>query len=447
MKKIIVLLMTMILMLACMPSFACKDNSQFNIANTRIKDFSSFESLGVAEKEVSSAQNNNNNTSSIIQVYADAVNYNLIGITKEGEFCDILFIDDNGKEIHQTWSLYDIYSIGRFIFITFSNDGEFCMNYNPQGSFSFELYSGNGRVSFLIDQKTGKVYSLEEISQYLDRIERNVAYGHTAYNEDILYVLDESHDGYRQIYSIYKWSFEQERLIVQEVVNSTVLNFYDRDIMTDKYGHLYLRQARNSDSPSQMASYDLMITNQGRIRYFTHKLGKALNGEVYLYNNGSKVDENGNVVTATDTCNLFYNGAYPYLHYLCKKDGSEYYLEIASLHGGKIYINKVTWMDETNYVSEIVAQGKYDYDKYLIANEKVYFLKDTFLYYYGIDASGRILSDYFLSDIKKGYNDTLLFSALDEELNVVEGIVFKDHTILYSTEANNFRLMEAVPIN
>ena len=158
MRRIIAFLLTLFMIMGVLSFSACKkDKNQFNIADTSVKNFSTFSSFGVAEKSESLVLYNDKKTSSMRTVYADAFNYRLVGITEDEDCCEISFIDEEGKETLQTWFLYDMCSFGRFVFVRFSNDGGYDTYNNFQGSDPFYISSCEGKVSFLIYQKKGKV--------------------------------------------------------------------------------------------------------------------------------------------------------------------------------------------------------------------------------------------------------------------------------------------------
>jgi len=406
--------------------------STFEIDNMVISNISSYQALGVAsnEFELNSAKGFNSNKN---KKHKHA---KLYGLKQDNSYEEITFEHKNGEKTEQKWNVVYFMSFGNYSFITYSTNSEY-----KQQLDRIELPNYDSTKTYIIHHSTGKIYSTKDIFPFYTIFTANITY-----NDNILYIIDDlgewdySNNSFTK--DLYKLSIENEQLKIEKLVSSTQLMFTPYNTIVDNYGNIAL-QNENSNHMTQNGSYyySYVITNNKTLKAHDEpvSLFKSINGYIYSDDLTLKLNENGELVTNTDSIYYVNNQQ---VEYVTTIDNTDYYYD------GDLY--KITWEGDTNFERQILYLSSYNLSpNYVFTANRIYFLHQQNISYLNLlnMEQSTLISYYVFYSISSDNQGNVYFEALNDQLQDVSGIIKNDGSIDISVSENNFTVIYISPIN
>ena len=407
-----------------------RQNSSFDISNSVIANFSEYDSLSAGYFGDSGKSSENVNLSSNGQ---KNLKVKLFGRKSNGEFEEVEF-DKNGKRIKQDYYLKQYISIGRYVFMTFTNNNNFVFNSFLNGNaqdFSLENYEGVN--TYILDSETGKIYPTDGLSKYFYCINFNLDYGQIACFNDILYVTNSKFiETGEYISYVYKLSIDNG-LKVEELIDDNKLNFIPRYLMSDRYENLYLKDDYAS------STYKYLITKTNRlVTLEDYKYRKTLNGIVYTSDLTKKINADGELVDSSDKVEPLFTE----MTLIKTENNVDTYFD-----GRDIVI--VTWENDINFTIVRHTLDLENYSSYVATNNKIYFINENNIFYLDINTFEvkNLISDYRFYSISADNKGNVYFEAIDDNLREVYGIIKDDGSISLDVSNDGLVVLVVTPIN
>lgn len=455
-----------------------KKSNKFDLDKMYIANFSSYTALGVGEKSSSSSSSSNVASIGIQTVFADSnkKDNKVIGVDHSGDAEEVKFCKNkNGKgEISQKdWRPIYFISFNKFSLVTFISSYYGPENFNQ----TFAIYNNTTeehRKSFLIDNKTGKIYSLS-----IPYIEGGFVFGQFTFSDNPQYYYESDTSLYMPVvYSrfdnklqkhlldlyVFKLSIVDSNLEIKEMLNSDLLDFHPY-IMVDRFDNLFLSYTNlHTEHPDvwssrSVNSYDYMINANGLTNLNGMALYKGLNGYVYSSALGQpkqKFNASGELEDTIDTTSKVNLTSKTLLK---RVDNVEYHYASSSAikdytianPPSRNYIYKLTWIDANNYSLETIpVQLTITQDtQHVTTPDRIYFLDVNGLYYADV-LTGQVetlSSQYIFQSISTDFLGNVVFTATNNQLKLVTGIIRNDGTIDISIKNYDFKIMYITPIN
>lgn len=409
-----------------------KQNSSFDISNSVIANFSEYDSLSAGYFGDSGKSSENVNLSSSGQ---KNLKVKLFGRKSNGEFEEVEF-DKNGKRIKQDYYLKQYISIGRYVFMTFTNNNNFVFNSFlnlAESAQFFWLENYEGVNTYILDSETGKIYPTDEISKYFYKINFNPNYGESACFNDILYVTNSDYiETGEYISYVYKLSIDNG-LKVEELIDDNKLNFIPRELMSDRYENLYFKNRSNS------STYKYLITKTNKlVTLEDYEYRKTLNGIVYTSDLTKKINADGELVDSTDKVEPLFTE----MTLIKTENNVETYFD-----GRDIVI--VTWENDIDFTIVRHTLDLENYSSYVATNNKIYFINENNIFYLDINTFEvkNLISDYRFYSISADNKGNVYFEAIDDNLREVCGIIKDDGSISLDVSNDGLVVLVVTPIN
>mgnify|MGYP001089288423 CR=1 FL=1 len=420
-KRFLSFILLCCLMLPCMTLLSACGSHDLN--NMVIKNWNNYSYIGAGLVSSPSASGQG--------VYANSAKKakaKLFGVTKDGRYEVIKFEDESGKEQEQTYYLSGFTAYTNFTFI----------EYSERNVEQITSFTSNAEHQYILDNNSGKIYRLDDI---FDFINLGTA-GCQGESKNAFYCLAKKHsDPYTGHTPIYKFSIENEELKIEKAFDSSKLSAFGSAFIVDNYGNVF------SENGKFVISSDGIIKTLDNVSLF-----KALNGFVYV---GNQVfDKDANLVDSTFTPpNLQLSGemrGFSKDKYLVKQDGSVSYYYIRNRETVGLY--KVTFLNDIEYeIEEIELEGysEDNWKKSLVENDRIYYLSNSEVGYCDIETGKAtvLTNEYIFDDIWTDNQGNVCFSALNEYMDSVEGIINADNSITVGITSNGYDVIFVKPIN
>ena len=366
--------------------------------------------------------------------------HKLVGVRRDGVVEEVKVTDgkDDAQEIK--WGVCNMSSLKNFTIVSFSK-------YSHTHT---RFYMDDSTIIVIIDNRTGKIYSLESL---LDNT-KNQFYLYVDGQFDIYPTSDidrcESDDSLyfkteQSSTHYYKATVKDGELEIKEIFDSSNMVAFNR-MFVDKYGNIFLG---NTSVYSTILYANYCITTNGQLIQL-NSLGvcRALNGIVYTSDKSNQFDEAGNIVDNTFENADFYRSRVD----LVKRVGNiEYYFshKIDSTgNNAKNIIYKVTWKDEIEFDVEETVLTEYTKD-YVVTADKIYFRSETKIFSVDIETGLKtdLTSDYFFTSIETDNLGNVVFTGLDKNMNTVSGLIRNDGTIEKNVTASEYEVYYIKALN
>ena len=207
---------------------SCGSKSYYNhLDGMRINNFNEYNSIALA---YGNSSNVNLPREKLYQHGASSNKLELVGEKKNGEYEEIIFVSDDNIIQQNSFYIVDTLECNWFTFITVSNNmNNLCNNDNYLQAFGGE----GGYFTYLLNKKSGLMYSCESIFN-LGIQSANL--NHIAYNNDVIFIRCDVQNNS----IIIKISFENDVIVLQKIIDDTLLEYYSDHIMCDNFGTLFL---------------------------------------------------------------------------------------------------------------------------------------------------------------------------------------------------------------
>ncbi len=406
-------------------------NSGYNIDKMYIANFNSYKAIGAG---YINSTGKTASASGLSVAYAASSNDGgekyLMGQKEDGSFEKIAFSKtQNGKpEKQQQGYITNILSFNRFTFLEWNriknekSEGEWYKSFrNDYNDTSKDAYK-----TFILDNKTGKIFDLKSVQIYRFDFEPNGEYGMGKYEGGNCVYFD--FHPYFEDKAIYKVSVENGDLKIEKVISNKEIQFYD--FFSDKYGNLFVNE-------------NYYISNRN-VMNLSKTVFKSLNGVVYS-EDGMKVNENGEFVDTS-----FVDSLYLEREDMIKKVGNvEYYYSNKPYKKENIY--KITWRNEEEFSCEVIPVEAYT-EEYVTTDDKIYFLKEENIFAVEIETGKKIEQEigagYIFYNISTDNLGNVLFDGMKKQGMVkVKGIIYNNGQIDISLSKVKYVVYYIKPLN
>lgn len=381
MKKLFLIVLSVMLLtfMGCNP-ITSNGNDFDNLV--RIKNFDKYTALGVGNK------NTARSARSLTTDYLTSCG--LFGQNPDGTYELLIFEDEQGHEVTQSYYIKNFADYEPFIFLSFSQ--EEC---NLSSDF------GMGDYTYCVNKTDGKMYNIGDRFDYLNLI------GTSQYNA---YVRTGEN-------KLCRFSFENELLKIEEVFDySSVPLKIDIEVV-DKFGTYANNCFYINKDDEEITRFSEGV-----------KLNLGFNDRIYIGNNWF---DNGELVAAEFVPTIFgydlYSEAY--------KNG---YNKIAQYDNVCLYFRN-------NYICRVVFQSEDEYKigsyfpcYYFVVNENYITSIDINLFNEVVNENETniVKRDFYNRDIVEIYkissfsHDKNTFSGIDENWNKIEGYIDSEGNIV-----------------
>lgn len=423
--------------------------SAYNFDNSQITNFEDYKAIGsgslggvdIATGASVSIQSNGNH-----------YGHRLIGVKHNGHVEEIKIKKDK-HEKEEPIELYVscIYSLNNFTVVNFKNSK------NTETRIWMNKQEDNGVVMpiiVLIDNNTGKLYSLEKlvkekhwiyylyINDFFDVYpDSNVDLCES--ENSFFFKLEANHVG-----KYYKATVVDGKLEVKEIIDMS--NFVDfENLIVDKYGNVFLGQRSGQlteETSTFYASY--YVTTGGEMKQLNVSVNRALNGIVYTSDKTKQFNAQGELIdNSFENCDFYQKRAN-----LIKRVGNiEYYFGTRQdpyYYSKKDTIYKVTWKNDVEFDVEENVLTDFEED-YVVTADKIFFRNETKIYSVDIVTGQKedLTSEYFFTSIETDNLGNVSFVGLDSSMQNVTGLIRNDGTVETSVTASEYKVYYIKALN
>ena len=437
-----------------------KGGDDFNIANMYVANFDEYTAIGsgyVAEEQV---YNSN-------MAYADSNNgrnkKHMIGVRKDGKVEKIKISDKEGdKVVEQTWNLTSMLSFNNFTVLEYSKDSTYSSYGDPEYFADYDN-PWSSYKTFIMDNRTGKFYSISEIGSNYYYFNRALYNFDASESENCIYFSSFGVNSYYDSgVALYRAYVENEVLKIEKVFDYNLFNDVNKqEVMVDKYDNVYVVDSvygtwfSDSTTIHYLQKIRFLITKTGNIKPIGEECFRSINGIVYTKDKTKQFDANGEMVDNS------FLGCDENIEreLLVKKIGNvEYYygcnLENDNFRAvqGRSYradiICKITWIDAVVFEFEEIKIDDYNSDtrfdqiQYVVTQDKIYFSNDDKIFSIEITTGNKevLTSDYIFNTIETDNLGNVIFTAVGNQMTTVNGIIDNEGNISVITKKPEYEV-------
>lgn len=439
MKKVklaIVIIVSAVFFASCANDDSSENKISQNFSGCTIKNWSAYKSFGagfINSKITRSARDADE--SSAIEVAK------LVGLTEDGVFETVTFVDETGNPVTQQMYLAGFKAFSKYTFLAFSDT-------NPSEIGAFNNI-GPSILEYVLYTPTGKIYSLEDF-EFINLFTMNCF----DESDDAFFFYGKLKTDTRYDY-IYKISVENDVLKIEQKIDTSKVNGWFC-MFTDRYGNIYSAGNNIGREPNYI------LKTGGTLEKLSGTYHKAINNIVYSDDNW--IDAAGNLVSADFLpSDSFYTGcatepgSTPYTFLILQKENDYYYYlsatDAISSSDVNSIIYKIHFTDDNriSYTYSEIQLEDFVAHNFVVANERLYFLKDDEIFYIEIEndtgAKHTLASDYFFKTITTDNIENIYFTGVDAKLNDVSGVIDVDNNISINLTERKFNVVYLQPLN
>ena len=445
MKKCFYFIAIYVIILMNLNFISCKPDSDNSVDINAIPDinaianYSKYSSIGIGNISTSVSR---------LARTAESDGYKIIGKVgndsenEEDSISDFEVVDFiSSSKIPQDFYIGNFRPIGsRFIIFQFSRSA-----FSKPGDFS----SYSTEIPFyLLDKTSGKIFKIPV------GLCPTFCYSYFDISDDAIFSFTTDNNIDYSDRGIYKFSIGESDLIIEKIVDD--LNGNAAYITVDRYGNIFTSNANEN------LSY--LITTEKKLRKITTGFSKSLNGYVYTEGLSHTFNSTGEEIDAVYPFQFgnFQSFIRDEYRHLIKKDELTYYYANWDLIDGysNFTITKVIFEDEnkTNFTSDSINFGEYfpafsyiDSSKFIITDDKIYFLTPDELFYFSLSEFNGIkhtvVSDYIFKTISTDGLGNIYFTAISPSLENVNGFIEQNGNIKIDASPNNYNILYISAIN
>ena len=397
-----------------------------NYDNLVISNWENYTGLGVGTVSDGSSSSTTLSLSSV-SASSGSKKGRLFGVNKDGNYEEITFGNENGSTTQQTMNIVNFKTTELFTFVQFRTDemtsiGDF---YSQPPYENYPLY--------LIDNKTGKMYNLGEQFNVIHIAHLNELVTSNAKAYMVASTLEN-----RLEEKLFSFEIENGQLKISELFDTETLN---GSYLVDNYDNVFIG---DWSADNQLDS--TFIYKDGQLKNFEYSIFKAANGLVYSEDECQVVNAQGEKENSTCTLptkEYFYN-----TDLITTIGNTKYYLIYDTYTRFCDSVAKITYLDETNFMYQKIDLQDYT-EKYVIANDRVYFLDNNEIFYVNCDTGEKttLRANYAFSNIYSDNQGNIIFEGLDFNLNSVRGMITADDQITENIINKGYDVYYIAPIN
>ena len=412
---------------------------KFNLNNMYITNFEDYVALG------SATDANSTGAGSMISSNAKKNKKYLVGMKANGEIEKIkVSTEKDGKEEPINWNLRSIHTFNNYTLASFCNP-----SYDYPNMIEDYIISKGKHSTVIIDNKTGKIYALDEMFDTYTAIGTEVypfvySYDGLESSDSIIFLATKYYaDDFVEIF--YRATIENSDLKVEKLFetsySSNMVDFLNHLTFTDKYNNIFLS---NENHYNNHGPYHYVVTADGHLKSLNGvSIIRCLNGIAYTTDGQYYINEDGEFKTNTfANYNLSISK-----DYLVKTVGNvQYYYK------GKNQITKVTWTNDIEFAYEILTiddvSSTSDVD-YVLTADKIFIRQNESIFYVNITdgQTSELVSDYFFTSIDTDNLGNVIFTALNSQMQTVNGIIKNDNSININVAPREYIVHYIKPIN
>lgn len=460
--------------------------SEFNLDKMYIANFENYQAIGVggddtiAEEVLSSSSSSSQSysVSNSTKLQASAASNStkkscLVGVKENDEIekCEVVSKKgDKPKQIPSSKLLSAFRALKNFTFIEFltrnpANNSPYNFEVSDGSLNGFRVYKAVSvydydRETYIIDNKTGKFYSLNSVLPNDTRIYFDFKWGYgrddffdliESENSVIVFIKKDSKDD-----GIYKIYIKNDELVLEKILDLSDKNYVPnyQDAIVDKFGNVYLLNdyatfinGEQSNMPyNNTYKVNYIIGSDGKIKPCSESIKISLNGLCYIADGSKYFDENGELADGELDKVYYFESRYK----IKTEENVDYYFvgDDKYNQGLPNAIYKITWEpDGVNYtVSTISIDGKNF--GYVTTKDYIYTINVALTRIEITTGNATpVNEEYSFSTIEADNLGNVLFRGLDEVGNKVIGIINNKGEITVLTKPREYQIYYIKPVN
>lgn len=362
----------------------------------------------------------------------------LIGIKQDGSYEPIVFQDKNDKEVTPQLFLYSFAAFENFTFINYSS--------RQETSIIDYFYTSPELQSYVIDNKTGKIYNFSNIYSF-DVMGRDYWDGQGE-SKDAIFTVGAvtRHNVVNGGEHLCKMSVENGQLKVEEIVDVQHLTQFRRFIVdrnNNVFSHDY-EYVITADKQIHKLNYDHLTKQQQQQE---QKFYKGLDGLIY---SGNYVFVDGSWKEAdrlsVDCLECYGDGDVTDDYLLTSVGDTSYYYKKDGVVVKTIQTSP-DWVD-VEYITLEDFEKREWWDEFIFANDRLYFMDSSEVYYVSIfDGKKTVVENqYVFYEIWQDH-ERVCFKGYDVDLNQVSGVINSDNSVTIGIEEIPYNIIYIKAIN
>ena len=428
MKKILtVCLLCCLLFVGTFTLVGCNNSNEHKDMNLSISNYENYTSLSVGQiNETYTMQNSNSLSISMMSNKKNKKTY-LLGKDKDGSFKKIDFNENN--QFIERYNVVAVKDIGNFLILLYSQN--FVDNVATEiTGYGFDDYF------FALYKPTGKLF---DITKYHINVFTMGVY--SAYGNSFFSISYKNNDEI-----IYQFSVENNILKIEERFNMSLVSDFGVTFITDKYGNIF----STHNGATNISRY--IITANGKIQKLNENVNIAVNGVAYT--NNAYFDENGNLIETEQIPSLinpyYINKSFVGNKFLIYSNNNvSYFRQISNSSSDRPgEIIKCEFNSDNSYTITTIEMQKYEKDNGVIIKDRIYFLNGSEIYYVNIidGTYNSISSDYIFNKMYTDNQDSIIFEAINENMDIVIGNISYDGNISVGIQEKEYSVEYVFPL-
>lgn len=403
--------------------FACNDNKP--LLNLSIANYAHYESIVIgSHNNLLDSYSVSTNNKKLAKSQSNNQRPQLLGKLTNGEYKEVDFEEDT--DLTSYYAISAVKNLNDFLILVYSKD------YYGDVKTEIQTYSSDDYMLALY-KPTGKIF---DITQYKINVYTQGIYSIS--NNSFFTISNDSR-------FILKFTVINNKLEIKEIVDRTKVSAFNSYYISDKYGNIYSLKG-NQD-------YQYMITTKGLLKKLDENIKIGVNGIAYI--NNKWINAQGELEDATfiptDWINpLMNNFGFQGYNNLIYKENNDFYYRLTLSNGEKSNeIIKISFKDDIQYTIEKIQLEKYEKDSGVIVRDRIYFLKDSEVYYVNIKDGSYISlnSDYLFNKIYTNNQGDIIFEGVDNYLNEITGVILQNGSIVIGIEPKEYTIFYVDSLN
>ena len=399
------------------------NSSKHSDLNLTISNYESYTSLSVGTVNNSTMRTNAMTSAS----NKDHKKTYLLGKDEEGHLRKIDFEED--KTFTESYNVVAVKDLGNFLILLYSS------HYVDNIAQEINSYSLSDYF-FALYKPTGKMY---DITKYQVNVYTMGVYSAT--DNSFYSIIRKNQDTI-----ICQFSVENNILQVKERFNTSLVLDFGATFMADKYGNIF----STHNGASYVSRY--IITANDKIKKLDVKVDIAINGIAYTKN--GYFNENGDLIYTDRIPSLknpyFVNKSYVGNKFLIyTNDNASYFRQVNnSSYDMPGEIIKCEFHSDNTFTITSIQMEKFEKNSGIVIKDRIYFLNGSEIYYINITDGSytSITSEYIFNKMYTDNQDTIIFEAVNEDMDLIVGTISYDGNISIGVQEKEYAVEYVFPL-